>query len=147
VICEIDNRLLRKVLQSETNLSSGLLQLASYDEAIIEQHLINVGRRSALARVAHLLLELGTRLQLVGLADEGGYRCPLNQDMLADALGMTNVHVNRMLRKLRELGYAVFRNGYVSFTNKTRLIELADYDPSYLSLRNQVSQPSAGTGN
>jgi PAS domain S-box-containing protein len=147
VICEIDNRLLRKILQSETNLSSGLLQLASCDEAIIEQHLINVGRRSALARVAHLLLELGTRLQLVGLADEGGYRCPLNQDMLADALGMTNVHVNRMLRKLRELGYAVFRNGYVSFTNKTRLIELADYDPSYLSLRNQVSQPFAGTGN
>jgi PAS domain S-box-containing protein len=146
VICEIDNRLLRKVLQSETNLSGGLLQLASYDEAIIEQHLISVGRCSALARVAHLLLELGTRLQLVGLADEGGYRCPLNQDMLADALGMTNVHVNRMLRKLRELGYAVFRNGYVSFTNKARLIELAEYNPSYLSLRNQVSLPSAGTG-
>jgi hypothetical protein len=47
---------------------------------------------------------------------------------------------------LRELGYAVLRNGYVSFTNKTRLIELADYDPSYLSLRNHVSQSSAGTG-
>ena len=67
--------------------------------------------------------------------------------MLADALGMTNVHVNRMLRKLRELGYAVLRNGYVSFTDKTRLIELADYDPSYLSLRDQVFQPSAGIGN
>ena len=139
LICEIDNRLLRKILQSETNLSGGLLQLASYDEAINEQHLINVGRRSALARVAHLLLELGTRLQLVGLADEGGYRCPLNQDMLADALGLTNVHVNRMLRKLRELGYAVFRNGFVSFTNMTKLIELAEYDSGYLSLRHQVS--------
>jgi biotin operon repressor len=62
-----------------------------------------------------------------------------NQDMLADVLGMTNVHVNRKLRKLREFGYAVFQHGYVTFKNKTKLIELAEYDPSYLSQRDQVS--------
>jgi hypothetical protein len=109
------------------------------EEAIVQQHLISIGRRSAIARVAHLLLELGARLKLVGLADDDGYTCPLSQELLGDALGLTKIHVNRMLRELRELGCLTFRNGRVTFGDMARLIELAEYDAAYLDL-----QPRAG---
>jgi hypothetical protein len=78
---------------------------------MVVEHLVNVGRRSALIRTAHLLLELGLRLQLVGLGSDSGFVCPLNQYLLADALGLTAIHVNRVLRQLRERGLVTFREG------------------------------------
>lgn len=62
------------------------------------EHLVGLGRRNATERMAHFLLELGARLKLLGLADQKGYRCPLSQYLLADALGLSAVHVNRVLR-------------------------------------------------
>ena len=69
----------------------------------------------ALARTAHFLVELGLRLQLVGLGSEAGFACPLNQYLLADALGLTAIHVNRILRQLRERKLLTFRDGQVVF--------------------------------
>src|SRR6266571_4156414 len=68
------------------------------------EHLIDVGRRAALERVGNFLLELLTRLQAIGLADERSYRMPLTQELIGDALGLSVPHVNRTLRKLREAG-------------------------------------------
>jgi CRP-like cAMP-binding protein len=64
------------------------------------EHLIDVGRRTALER-AHFLLEVLTRLQAIGLADERSYRMPLTQELIGDALGLSVPHVNRTLRRLR----------------------------------------------
>ncbi|HZC55119.1 MAG TPA: helix-turn-helix domain-containing protein [Xanthobacteraceae bacterium] len=66
------------------------------------EHLIDVGRRSALERVAHFLLELLTRLQAIGLADERSFQMPLTQELIGDALGLSVPHVSRTLRQLRE---------------------------------------------
>ena len=62
------------------------------------EHLIDVGRRTAIERVAHFLLEMQTRLQAIGLADERSYRLPLTQELLADALGLSVQYVNQTLR-------------------------------------------------
>jgi PAS domain S-box-containing protein len=133
VICELDQRALNDIRHSETDLADALVWSAARDEAILEQHLISLGRRSAAARVAHLMLELGARLELVGLADEGGYRCPLTQSLIGDALGLTGIHVNRVLRELREADCLTFRNGYVSIDDRERLVGLAEFDPGYLN--------------
>ena len=98
----------------------------------------SIGRRSALVRTAHLLVELGLRLQLVGLGSDGGFACPLNQYHLADALGLTAIHVNRVLRQLRERGLVTFREGRVEFHDLTRLRELADYHSGYLDQSTEV---------
>jgi CRP-like cAMP-binding protein len=82
--------------------------------------------------MAHLLLELGAKLALVGLGSKAGYACPLTQYHLADELGLSAVHVNRVLRKLREDGLATFRNGRVTFDDFDRLAALADFDPAYM---------------
>lgn len=113
-------------------LAIAMLWAASRDQAMVVEHLVGVGRRDADARMAHFLLELGSRLTLVGLGDNAGYDCPLTQYHLADALGLSAIHVNRTLRRLREKGLMTFREGRVQFEDRRGLITLANFDPAYL---------------
>ena len=83
-------------------LGAAILWAASRDEAIVVEHLVSIGRRSAIERTAHFFLELHERLQLVGMAPGYEFECPLSQYVLADALGLSAIHVNRVLRQLRE---------------------------------------------
>ena len=69
---------------------------------MVVEHLVNIGRRSAIERTAHFFMELAERLSLVGLATEAEIKCLLSQFVLADALGLTSIHVNRVLRAFRE---------------------------------------------
>lgn len=113
-------------------LATAILWAASRDEAMVVEHLVNLGRRSAGERMGHILLELGARLKLVGLGDKTGFDCPLTQYHLADALGMTAVHVNRVLRNLREDELVTFQKGRVTFNDFERLKKFAGFDIDYL---------------
>jgi CRP-like cAMP-binding protein len=104
VVAEVSAQQMIDTFQREPRLGAAILWVASRDEAMVVEHLVSIGRRSALVRTAHLLLELGLRLQLVGLGSQSGFACPLNQYLLANALGLTAIHVNRVLRQLRERG-------------------------------------------
>ncbi len=113
-------------------LATAVLWAASRDEAMVVEHLVGIGRRSALQRMAHYMLEFGARLRLVGLGTRTGYDCPLSQYMLADALGLSAVHVNRVLRQLREMGLMTFQKGHVTFDDFNGLVMLAEFDTAYL---------------
>ncbi len=113
-------------------LAASILWAASRDEAMVVEHLVSLGRRNAEERMAHYLLELGARLRLVGLGAATGYSCPLTQFHLADALGLSAIHTNRVLRRLREDGLLTFQNGQVTFDDYDGLVELAQFDPTYL---------------
>ncbi|TKT80283.1 Crp/Fnr family transcriptional regulator [Aquamicrobium sp. LC103] len=113
-------------------LAGALLWAVSRDEAMVVEHLVSIGRRDALARTAHFLLELGARMRLVGRGSHDSYECPLSQSMLADALGMTAIHLNRVLRQLRESNLLVFREGVVRFIDREKLADMIGFDLSYL---------------
>jgi CRP-like cAMP-binding protein len=113
-------------------LATAVLWAASRDEAMVVEHLVNLGRRSADERLAHFLLELGARLKLVGMSDKTGFDCPLTQYHLGDAMGLSAVHVNRVLRHLRDKGLLTFQKGRVTFDDFARLSELAGFDTTYL---------------
>ena len=132
VVAEVSGRQMIGTFQRAPRLGAAILWAASRDEAMVVEHLVNIGRRSALVRTAHLLLELGLRLQLVGLGSDSGFACPLNQYHLADALGLTAIHVNRVLRQLRERRLATFRDGRVEFHDLEGLRELAEFHGGYL---------------
>jgi CRP-like cAMP-binding protein len=104
------------------------------DAAIHREWEVSLGRRSAIQRAAHLFCELHVRLGVVGLAEENGYRLAISQAELAECLGLTPVHVNRVLRDLRERGLVEFRGGRVSFQDLPALKRLAEFDPGYLYL-------------
>jgi CRP-like cAMP-binding protein len=103
------------------------------ESTIYAEHLIDLGRRSALERVAHFFLELLTRLQSVELADDRSFKIPLTQELIADALGLSIPHVNRVLRRLREDELVVVEEQRVTVKDIEALSELADFDPAYLS--------------
>ncbi len=123
---------LLEAFEETPRLATAVFWAASRDEAMVVEHLVGLGKRDAEIRMAHFLLELGARLFLVGLGGRAGYACPLNQYHLADALGLSSVHVNRTLRKLREDGLVTFQKGQVTFDNYDGLVRLADFDPAYL---------------
>ncbi|AUQ61639.1 Crp/Fnr family transcriptional regulator [Phaeobacter inhibens] len=123
---------LLEAFEDTPRLAAAILWAASRDEAMVVEHLVGVGRRDADARLAHFLLELGERMTLVGMGSKAGYACPLTQYHLADALGLSSVHVNRVLRHLRELGLVTFRDGHVTFDNYDGLVNFSEFDPAYL---------------
>jgi CRP-like cAMP-binding protein len=131
-VYEVNKSELSDIFSRSPRLATALLWAVSRDEAMVVEHLINLGRRDALQRTTHFLLELGMRLMLVGLGTRTGYDCPLSQYMLADALGLSAVHINRVLRILREDGLLTFRDGAVIFHDFDGLVALAEFDLSYL---------------
>jgi CRP-like cAMP-binding protein len=96
------------------------------------EHIVDLGRRSALERIAHFFLELLYRLQAVELADEFSYTIPLTQELIGDILGLSVPHVNRVLRRLREDNLVVVEDQRVTIKDLDALAELADFEPGYL---------------
>jgi CRP-like cAMP-binding protein len=128
----LDPSHLLAVFSANPSLRTAVLWAAARDEAMVVEHLVSIGRRNAVERTAHLLLELGARLSLVGLGSKAGYDCPVSQYLLADALGLSAVHVNRVLRVLREDKLLTFRNGRVVLQDFDGLVALSNFDREYL---------------
>lgn len=104
------------------------------DAAIHREWSVSLGRRTGIARLAHLFCELHVRLGLVGLADESGYELRLTQTDLAECLGLTAVHINRTLKELREQGLVEFRSGRVDVGDREGLERVAEFNSDYLYL-------------
>ena len=129
---EVPKKDLLDAFAETPRLATAILWAASRDEAMVVEHLVRLGRRDAHKRVAHFLLELWSRLSLVGLATKEGYACPLTQYHLGDALGLTSVHINRTLRKLKDEGLVDFNHGRVNIMDHDGLVKLAEFDAAYL---------------
>jgi CRP-like cAMP-binding protein len=105
------------------------------DAALYRQWLINLGRREAHQRIAHLLCEIWTRLEAIGQAEGTTYEFPITQSDLADAMGLSLVHINKRLKRLREDDLVTFRANKVQVHDWARLRSVAGFDPAYLQLR------------
>ena len=105
------------------------------DAANHRQRIVGMGRLSALQHLAHLFCELCDRLNVVGLAPDCEFDLPLSQTMLADALGLTPVHINRTLQELRGRGLVRLAAHRLKILDRPALAELAEYDSTYLQLR------------
>jgi CRP-like cAMP-binding protein len=89
--------------------------------------LLRLGCHNAYQRVAHFLLELHDRLSMVGMVTDGAFAFPLTQEMLADALGLSVVHVNRIMKQLREADFVHIKNGHLQLRHRRRLSALSEY--------------------
>ncbi|NIJ35309.1 Crp/Fnr family transcriptional regulator [Sphingomonas oligoaromativorans] len=119
-----------------------IAQLA--DEGTLRAWIVSMGRRSSLERVAHLMCELYVRGHAISLESGNAFALPLSQIMLADALGMTPVHINRILKQLRLTGAMQLRRGSVNILAPAKLAQIAGFDENYLHRR--MRRPSSRTG-
>lgn len=130
----VPHRALNDISERHPHLARLYWFSTNLDAAVHREWMLSLGRRSALSKVAHLFCELHVRLGLVGLSDDAGYDLALTQIDLAECVGMTPVHVNRLLRDLREQGAVEFGKGRVSIGDLNLLRRIAEFDPAYLYL-------------
>jgi CRP-like cAMP-binding protein len=116
-------------------VGTALFWSAACEAAMYSEHIVDLGRRSAYERLGHLILELLVRLRAVGLADELSYTLPLTQELMADVLGLSGPHINRMIRCLRDEGLATIEGQRVVIHDLASLSALAGFEERYLTRR------------
>ena len=108
-------------------------------EGVLRAWITSMGRRTSIERVAHLMCELYLRARNIGLASEPQFALPLSQLLLADALGMTPVHLNRVLKELRLSGAMTLQRGSLLIADPDKLVQIAGFDENYLHRRLRVA--------
>ena len=129
-----------RLMHEHPNVAAAMYSAQLIDEGIMRAWIVSMGRRSSTERVAHLICELYLRARNIGLTGEGEFALPLSQLVLADALGMTAVHINRVLKELRLAGAMALKRGSVTILDPIKLVQIAGFDENYLHRRlRQVS--------
>lgn len=139
-VAVIPREALRQVARSSASIGHAILVNILVEASIFREWVLNIGRRSSRARLAHLLCEFAARLDAIGLAGADGYDLPMTQEQLADALGLTPVHVNRTLKALEADGLITRHRRHISFPALGALRQMADFNPRYLHLSPQFAE-------
>jgi CRP-like cAMP-binding protein len=125
---------LRDLIARRPALGTALWRDSLVDASVFREWVLNVGRRDAKTRIAHMLCEFAARAEAAGLGSPSDFTLPMTQEDIADATGLTAVHVNRMLRILTDEG-SLTRNGRrARIVDWTRMRRTADFSPDYLHL-------------
>lgn len=122
------------IMIERPHLASLLWFSTILDAALHREWVFRIGRLDAMGRLAHFLCETYCRMKAVGLGQDGEYELPLTQQDLGEATGLTSVHVNRVVRRLREEGLAIVARGRVQILDVTRLARLGEFEADYLYL-------------
>jgi CRP-like cAMP-binding protein len=125
---------LRQITERHPHLTRVYWFLTNLDAAIQRERTLSLGKRSALARTAHLFCELFVRLEIVGLTSDNSYDFPLTQAELGECLGLTAVHVNRTLQELRRQALIRLEQRRLTILDRPALQAVAEFDPAYLYL-------------
>jgi CRP-like cAMP-binding protein len=130
----IPHRSIDAILAGNQDLARKLWFSTLLDAAMHRAWTFRLGRLNALGRVAHFLSETNARLEAVGLSDGNRFALPMTQVDLGEACGLTNVHVNRVIRHLREEGLCNFRSSLVEILDRERVARIGQFEPDYLYL-------------
>jgi CRP-like cAMP-binding protein len=125
---------IRALTEKSPVLTELLWRSTMIDAAVNREWIVSLGTRSAAVRLAHLFCELFVRMERLGMTSGNRFALPMTQIDLGDATGLTAVHVNRMLRKLRNAGLVEARQGEIEILDWPALRDFAGFDPNYLYL-------------
>jgi len=133
-VCELTKAECARITSKNPRILEFLTALSARDEAILFEHMANIGRRDALSRVAHFALELGVRLAAASGIDPSEYDCPLGQTDFADALGISSIYLNRCFRILRERGLMRVLGKKIIIDDRASMIRLTGFDADYIGV-------------
>ncbi len=117
------------------------------DEAILREWLVTLGHRPAVQRVAHLVCEMLLRARAVGLTEDDSFELPLTQDELGEVMGLSTVHINRVLQELRGHGFIATERRRMIVHDPDGLMSFSDFNPNYLhQVNSRAPLARAGSG-
>ncbi|MCJ2138641.1 Crp/Fnr family transcriptional regulator [Methylobacterium sp. E-066] len=135
-VVDIPRRAIDEITVHHPSIARAFWWCSLVDGAVLREWLVNMGGRSPVQRIAHLLCELLMRLEAVGRVTDNSYAFPLTQTEIADTMGLSDVHVNRTLRELRALGLIHLKYRVLTILDVERLKAFCLFTPNYLHLRN-----------
>ncbi|NUQ19194.1 MAG: Crp/Fnr family transcriptional regulator [Sphingomonas sp.] len=135
VVAEIARESLERLVLENPAVARAVLVFTLVESSIFREWVLNVGRRDARSRIAHLLCEFACRMNAQGLAPNGVYELPMTQEQLADASGLTPVHVNRVLQGLQRDGLMERDRRIIRFVDWEAMRDVADFNERYLHAR------------
>ncbi len=135
VVATISRDEMDAIMTENPKIAKALYIAQLVDEGTMRAWITSMGRRSSIERVAHLMCELYLRARNIGLTSEPEFALPLSQALLADSLGMTAVHLNRVLKELRLSGAMTLQRGSLLISDPTKLVQIAGFDENYLHRR------------
>ena len=138
-VAVIPQELILEVMDTHPRIERALWWATLVDEAVLREWLVNIGQRDAFKRVAHLFCELWMRMRAVGLANEGEFSLPLTQEELGDTMGLTSVHINRVLQRMRADGLIELDKKRLTIADPQQLMKEAEFEPNYLHLSHRSS--------
>jgi len=130
-VCPLDSYV--RLCCEQPRFGLALSWLAAHEAAIYAEHIVDLGRRTPLERLAHFLLEIHARLLAVGRAEKTRFELPFSQEVMADVLGLSVPHLNRVMQQLRAEQLITSRAREVELTDMTSLQTLAQYQPLVLA--------------
>jgi CRP-like cAMP-binding protein len=134
IYAELERACFENLIKQDTSVAEAVLCETLVSNAIQREWSINLGRRDALERVAHLFCELFERLKVVGLVDADSFSFPVTQSELADATGLSAVHLNRTLQQLRFSGLITLKDRTLTIHDFETLSRAGMFNPGYLHL-------------
>ncbi len=136
---------MRKLAFDHPSVGMAMWYETLVEGSIFREWVLNIGRRGARTRIAHLLCELALRMEGAGLGEHIHYELPITQEQLADAVSLTSVHVNRTLMKLQEDGLITRNRRMIIVVDWKKMMAEADFEPRYLHIKEQASPVPAGS--
>jgi CRP-like cAMP-binding protein len=134
-IAMVPRGVMEKLIETRPAITRAFWWTQLVDEDTLRAWIVSMGRRNGLQRVAHLMCELYVRARNIGLTDGDSFELPLTQTVIGDALGLTPIHVNRVLRKLRISGVMTLSGGALVIADVAKLATVAGFDDNYLHRR------------
>lgn len=134
-VATVSREAMQTLMREHPNVANAMYTAQLVDEGVMRAWIVSMGRRSSIERVAHLICELHLRARNIGFAYDTVFALPLSKLVLADALGMTPVHINRVLKELRLAGAMALKRGSVTILDPGKLIQIAGFDENYLHRR------------
>jgi CRP-like cAMP-binding protein len=134
IVADVPREAFQDLITARPSVGAAVIHSTLVESSILREWVVNVGRRDARGRIAHILCEFAVRLEARGLATGKGFELPMTQEQLADATSLTPVHVNRVLKMLQAEGLISRQRRKIEFDDWRALQEVADFNRRYLHI-------------
>ena len=143
-VADVPREPLQELVLNRPGIGRAIIQLTLVEASILREWVVNVGRRDARERIAHVLCEFAVRLETRGLISGQGFELPMTQEQLADATGLTPVHVNRVLKALEADGLITRQRRQIHYSDWRALQDAGDFTRNYLHIPGEDAVRLAG---
>ena len=131
-ICPFPKKNLNEIFTKSERLSRVFYTILSREQSMLYERIVSIGRRTALEKVAHFMVEISVRLGMLGMDTEKKFDFPIRQEHIADLLGLSSIHVNRSMNELKRHGYIEYDRSSLTILDREKLLSLANFNHLFL---------------